>query len=120
MKTAKSPVLSQSNKTEPTLSDIIKILKSQDSKLAAISTKLSVQEKKPMCLLLNWRNSQGILPIKERKWWNKISDSHFTGTCTGSDVKTLVREVHGRIEKSNNIVIFNANEEPINNICSPQ
>lgn len=44
--TSKSPVSSQSVKKEPTLSDVMKILKSQDSKLVAISTKLSIHEDK--------------------------------------------------------------------------
>lgn len=43
---SKTTTPSQSVKTEPTLSDVIKILKSQDSKLIAISTKLSTQENK--------------------------------------------------------------------------
>jgi hypothetical protein len=45
-KNLESPVSSQTVKTEPTLSGAIKILKSQDTKLIAISTKLSVNENK--------------------------------------------------------------------------
>lgn len=38
---------------------------------------------------------------------------------TVSDVKTLVRELHECIEKSNNIIIFNTKEEPFTDGFSP-
>lgn len=44
--TTNSPLSSQSVKKEPTLSDMMKILKSQKSNLVAISTKLSIRENK--------------------------------------------------------------------------
>lgn len=49
-KTVKSLESIPSVKTETTLSDVLKILKSQDNKLVIISTKLSVQVKKLICL----------------------------------------------------------------------
>lgn len=46
-------------------------------------------------------------------------DTFTCNNCIGSDLKTLVREVHQRIDKSNSIIIFNVSEELINNLCSP-
>jgi hypothetical protein len=37
----------------------------------------------------------------------------------GSDLRSLVHEVHERIDKSNNIVIFNVDKEPSDSVSPP-
>ncbi|XP_050531542.1 uncharacterized protein LOC126900110 [Daktulosphaira vitifoliae] len=129
--TAKSPVSNKSSKKEPTLSDVIKILKSQESKLVTISTKLSMHENKTDSIMV--KLDELTLDISNlRKENNELKsqidtlqlriNSLETSMCnngTNPDMKFLVHEVQERITKSKNILIFNAAEEPNNSELSP-
>lgn len=129
--TVKSPVSSQPVKKEPTLSDVMKILKSQESKLVAISTKLSIHENKTDSIMakleeftvditnLRKENSELKSEIDTLRLRVNCLGTSTGNSGTNSDLKTLVREVYERITKSNNIVIFNAIEEPNNTESSP-
>lgn len=127
------PVSSQSIRTEPTLSNIIKMLKSQDSKLVSISTKLSIHENKTDALLskvgeltsdilnLTKENDELKTQIDSLKVRVNSSDTSLSNNnSTGTDSQTIAHEAHKRIEKSNNIIMFNIKEGPVDSQNLPK
>lgn len=128
--TVKSPISSQSVKKEPALYDVMKILKSQESKLVAISIKLSIHENKTDSIMVKLDElTLNISNLRNEKLRTQIPDNTLRlcvnsldilmcNNCTNPDIRSLVCEVHELITKSNNTVIFNVVEEPNNSELS--
>lgn len=129
-KLTKSPIQGQNSKTEPTLSDIMKSLKTQDSKLTSITTKISIQENKTDSIINKLENlMHDIANLREenktlkseldtlRKRMDSL-DASTKVTTVDPDFK-LIHEVQERMEKSKNIIIFGVNEDSDMDMDSP-
>lgn len=129
-KLTKSPIQVQNSKTEPTLSDIMKSLKTQDSKLTSIATKISIQENKSDSIINKLENLMyDIANLREENKTLKSELDTLRKRMDSLDASTkvttvdpdfeLIHEVQERMEKSKNIIIFGVNEDSDMDMDSP-
>jgi chromosome segregation ATPase len=131
-KVNKSPIPNLPSKNEPTLTDIMKILKSQDNKLSTISSKLIINENKTDVIMIKLEElTSDIAKLRKeneelktqidtlRTRVNVLDTSTNNRNGKDLDLQTILLEVHERTEKSNNIIIFNVEEELTNSETNP-